>query len=263
MSMLLLHPNKIVKEPRGLASMAIPVEATCNRCKQHQIPAPRVEPCDTTCVCQSCITRAGGPAKVRSSKVNVDPENCLLRVKAKLFPCRGAAYKVVDMHNDKKEVFQVKGNGLFDAIGTPALVIQSELWQIDNKQSVYSADAAGKPETLLFKVACREVHPGARTHAQGALMNTALWTEGLKTAQGDAIEFNAKMSTRGMQGSIWLGKYGEGTLIARLLSPAVLKQFDDTDFGNDEYVVEIAPGVDVSLVLAMVLAYDQMEQAYE
>lgn len=251
MSLLLLNPKNIRKEPGISAPMAIPVETA------------RVELCDATCICQTCLSRAGRGAKVKSSKVNVDPGNLLLRLKTKLFPCTGAAYKVVDMHNDKKEVFQVKGNNLLDAIGTPVNVIQHELWQTDNTLSVYSADARGKPNTLLFKLASRDVYAGTRNRAQGALMNTALWTEGLKTAQGDDVQFNAKMSTRGMQGSIWLGKYGEGTFIARLLSPGVLKYFKPEEFDSDEYVVEIAPGVDAALVLAVVLAYDQMEQAYE
>ena len=42
-----------------------------------------------------------------------------------------------------------------------------------------------------------------------------------------------------------------------------LQDFLPDDFDRNDYILEIPPGVDSALILAMVLAYEKMEQTYD
>ena len=87
----------------------------------------------------------------------------------------------------------------------------------------------------------------------------------LKELEGRAepIELNGKMTLVSMKGGIWLGAAGKGQAIAKVCSPVTYKDFLPDDFDRNDYMVEIPPGVDSALVIAMVLAYEKMEQSYD
>ena len=59
------------------------------------------------------------------------------------------------------------------------------------------------------------------------------------------------------------GAAGKGQAIAKVCSPVTYKDFLPDDFDRNDYIVEIPPGVDSALVIAMVLAYEKMEQSYD
>eukprot|EP00438_Fugacium_kawagutii_P032012 Skav224607 [mRNA] locus=scaffold3477:44718:45378:- [translate_table: standard] len=137
-----------------------------------------------------------------------------------------------------------------DAEGTPLFVIKEPLMQLDDKQYVYSADEEGKPKDELFRIASN-------------FGNTKQYTQNLKSKTGRPIELHGRMTLVSMKGGIWLGDPGKGLAVAKVCSPVTYKDFLPDDFDRNEYLVEIPPGVDSALVLAMVLAYEQMEQSYE
>ena len=58
------------------------------------------------------------------------------------------------------------------------------------------------------------------------------------------------------------GAAGKGQAIAKVCSPVTYKDFLPDDFDRNDYIMEIPPGVDSALVIAMVLAYEKMEQSY-
>ena len=52
----------------------------------------------------------------------------------------------------------------------------------------------------------------------------------------------------------------QGPCIAKITSPLQFKNFLPNGFDADDYIVQIPAGVDAALVVAMVLAYDEMEE---
>ena len=96
----------------------------------------------------------------------------------------------------------------------------------------------------------------------GILHRSAQYTQNLKNLKGEPIELNGKMTLVSMKGGIWLGAAGKGQAIAKVCSPVTYKDFLPDDFDRIDYIVEIPPGVYSALVIAMVLAYEKMEQSY-
>ncbi|CAJ1457431.1 unnamed protein product [Effrenium voratum] len=191
-------------------------------------------------------------------KFVVQGKSMMLRLKAKVFSFSGDSYKIVDANDSSKVIFQCMGKFLSlsekrvicDAGGAPLFVIKEPMLQLDDKQYVYSVDAEGKPKEELFRVGSN-------------FGNTAQYTQNLKSKTGRPIALHGKMTLVSMKGGIWLDKAQKGHAIAKVCSPITYKDFLPDDFDRNEYLVEIPPGVDSALVLAMVLAYEQMEQSYD
>eukprot|EP00435_Cladocopium_sp_Y103_P008326 s4358_g2.t1 len=186
------------------------------------------------------------------------PKNMMLHLKAKVFSFSGDTYKIKDSNNENQVMFQCQGKFLSfehkrvicDADGTPVFVITEPLMQIDDKQVVHRVTPEGKPSEELFRVGSN-------------FGNTAQYTQNLKNTKGHGITLNGKMSLLSMKGGIWLGPAGKGQAVAKVCSPVTYKDFLPDDFDTRDYIVEIPPGVDSALILAMVLAYEKMEQTYE
>ena len=73
-----------------------------------------------------------------------------------------------------------------------------------------------------------------------------------------------RMDLSSKQGAIWVGAECEpGVPIAKLSSPASLagKNFAPGEWASEDYFVEIAPNVDMTLVAAILVAYDEMDAA--
>ncbi|CAE6916660.1 unnamed protein product, partial [Symbiodinium natans] len=194
--------------------------------------------------------------KVFDSKFVVpEGKNMMLRLQAKVFSFSGDSYKIVDANDSGKVMFQCLGKFLnfdekrviCDAEGIPLFVIKEPLMQVDDKQYVYAVDSDGKPTQEMFRIG-------------SSFGNTSQYTENLKSATGNPIQLNGKMSIASMKGGIWLGDVKVGQPIAKVCSPVTYKDFLPDEFDRNEYLLEIPPGVDSALVLAMVLAYEQMEQ---
>mmetsp|Transcript_8870 Transcript_8870/g.21192 ORF Transcript_8870/g.21192 Transcript_8870/m.21192 type:complete len:224 (+) Transcript_8870:94-765(+) len=193
-----------------------------------------------------------------SKYVVPEGKNMMLHLKAKVFSFSGDSYKILDANNENKVVFQCMGKFLnldhkrvlCDADEKPIFVIKEPLMQLDDKQAVFSADPEGKPGEELFRVGSN-------------FGNTAQYTQNLKNSKGEPIELNGKMTLVSMKGGIWLGGANTGQAIAKVCSPVTYKDFLPDDFDRNDYIVEIPPGVDSALVIAMVLAYEKMEQTYD
>ncbi|CAE7389130.1 unnamed protein product, partial [Symbiodinium sp. KB8] len=185
-------------------------------------------------------------------------KNRMLRLKGKIFSFSGDSYKIVDANDSSKVVFQCLGKFMnfdekrviCDGDGCPLFVIKEPLMQVDDKQYVYATDSDGKPAQELFRIGSN-------------FGNTSQYTENLKNAKGEAIQLKGQMTLVSMKGGIWLGDVKTGQPIAKVGSPVTYKDFLPDDFDRNEYIVEIPPGVDSALILAMVLAYEQMEQSYD
>lgn len=186
------------------------------------------------------------------------PKNMMLHLKAQVFSFSGDTYKIKDSNNENAVVFQCQGKFLSfehkrvicDADGMPIFVITEPLMQIDDKQVVHRVTPEGKPSEELFRVGSN-------------FGNTAQYTQNLKNTKGHAITLNGKMTLVSMKGGIWLGPAGKGQAVAKVCSPVTYKDFLPDDFDRNDYIVEIPPGVDSALILAMVLAYEKMEQTYD
>jgi len=188
-------------------------------------------------------------------------KNAVLHVKSKFWSLSDGSFKIRDLADNKKELFACKGSfwslsdkrTMYEANSdTPVFIIKEKIMQIDNKQSVYTCEGEGgnvKTKDEIFKVGSN-------------LMNTKQYTEGL-TALGAPDELSGKMTIVSMKGAIYLGdpKNG-GKAIAKVCSPLKWKEFAG-EFGGRDYCVEVVPGVDMALIIAMVLSYEEMEQSYE
>lgn len=179
-------------------------------------------------------------------------QSSILRLKNKIFSLSGDTYKIINVR-DESVVFQCKGTALsltdkrviFNAQDTPVFVMKEKLMQLDDKQSVYSVDAEGKPKDEMYKVGSN-------------FGNTKQKTHGLKNQAGKDIILNAHMTLLSSKGSMWYGDIDKGIPIAKLCSPLEFRDLAD----SGTYFVEISPGVDMALVVSMVLAYAEMESTY-
>ncbi|CAE8642361.1 unnamed protein product [Polarella glacialis] len=184
-------------------------------------------------------------------------------MKAKFWSISGDSFKIKDMSTSKD------GNVLFEVAGKaysftnkrtlvdsktqePVFVMTEAAMQFDDKQTVYSGD--GKTE--LFKVASN-------------FGNTKQSTSGLKNNQGKKIILEGKMNLLSKKGHICLGDVNTGRPIGKVCSPVQIQNLipdwsaGGSGWARHDYFIEIAPGVDMALIIAMVLAYEQMEQSYD
>merc|ERR1712187_851268 len=89
----------------------------------------------------------------------------------------------------------------------------------------------------------------------------------LKTKGGKSIELNGTLDVFGCVtgrnksrgGHIRLGDMGTGTPIAKLVNPNERPDLELQRPNNDDYLLEVAPGVDITLMLEMVLAWSVLE----
>ncbi|CAD7962461.1 unnamed protein product [Amoebophrya sp. A25] len=104
--------------------------------------------------------------------------------------------------------------------------------------------------------------------------NTLQWTSGLNSPfTDDAVKLHSELSFWAYKGgSLWLGGSGprsQGSVcVAKVYSPLAWKNFVyhghdyhgmAGSFARDDYIVEVAPGMDLALILAYVLCYDEMD----
>jgi len=181
-------------------------------------------------------------------------QNAIIRLNQKIFSFSGDTYKIINV-KDESVKFNCKGKILslqdkkviYNEKDEPLFVMMEKLLQLDDKQTVYRCGADGKQKDELYKIGSN-------------LGNTTQYTDGLKNQAGKAITLNGDMSFVSYKGSIWYGEVGKGVPIAKLCSPLEWKNFLQSE---GDYLVEIAPGVDMALIVSMVLAYAEMNETYD
>eukprot|EP00164_Ancoracysta_twista_P015608 GFYU01025871.1.p1 GENE.GFYU01025871.1~~GFYU01025871.1.p1 ORF type:complete len:261 (+),score=89.71 GFYU01025871.1:113-784(+) len=176
----------------------------------------------------------------------------VLHLKAKFFCWSGDDFKVKDPET-KEVYFQAQGKALsfeekktvFDAQGNRVFIMKEKLMQLDDKQSVFSG---ADPQKKLFEVSSN-------------FGNTKQYAT-VKDSDGKEVKLGMKMTFVGTRGSVWIGEVNAGQCIAKVTSPVEWQNFAQYDWARDDFFVEIAPGVDAALVVAMILAYDEMDSSY-
>lgn len=163
-----------------------------------------------------------------------------------LFACKGQAFSL----SSKRTIFDASDGE------TPVFGLKEKLMQIDDKQSVCKCTGKGKDTVIgdeMFKVG-------------SDFGNTNQYTVGLKNL-GVPEEISMQADFVGMKGGIWLGSVDTGVPIAKFVSPLQLKnvipEMGGMQFGGDDYFINVAAGVDMALVVALVLAYEEMNQSYD
>lgn len=209
-----------------------------------------IEKVELECVEQGELTVFGEQYVHKGSK------NALLHLKSNLFTLKTSTFEIVDKNDNDKVVFQYDYNMLpnikekkviFDAEGNPVFHMKEKMMQMDDKQSIYLANADGSVGEELFKVG-------------GNFGNTKVKTHKLKTNKGKEVELHARMKFFDMTGFIRIGDPKTGTPIARIGDPKELDSDSAARWLREDYLIEIAPGVDVALIVAVVLGYEQLER---
>lgn len=170
-----------------------------------------------------------------------------MHLKAKIFSMSENSFEIVDKSNGKL-LFKSQGNALsfherrmiLDADGHPVFLLGQHVLQFNNTQVVYKVDNDGNPKEEVFKIASN-------------FLNTRTSAKDLKNLRGAELHLEGEMDLFGYKGSIWWGDIGEGVPIAKVVSPMA-----EESAHSDDFVVDVAPGVDLALILAMALAYEGM-----
>jgi uncharacterized protein YxjI len=212
-------------------------------------PAPNVDlyPVDGD---QCCIF--GPQFQVKPGK------SALLHLKANIFRS-GDGFKVFDKNDNDSIIFMCKGNAISPinkkvicgADEAPIFVIKEILLQLDDKLSICSCTAEGEPENEVLKLSSYST-------------NTIQRTSGLKNQAGNSISLTSRISLINKRGAIWLGEAeASRPAIAKIYGPLELTDelLRAQDWVRDDYFLEIAPGVDMAVILSIVLAGEAMEQA--
>jgi len=176
-------------------------------------------------------------------------QSVIIRLKQKIFSLSGDTYKIINV-KDESVKFNCKGQILslqdkkviYNEKEEPLFVMMEKFMQLDDKQTVYTCDANGKRKDELYKIGSN-------------IGNTKQYTDGLKNQAGKAITLSGEMSFTAYKGAIWY----RGAPIAKLCSPVEWKNYLQAE---GDYLVEIASGVDMALIVSMVLAYAEMNESY-
>jgi len=153
-------------------------------------------------------------------------------------------------------------NVLCDGIGNFLFAITKRCEKLEDVASIYAVGEAGEVKEKLFHVGKTTKHKSRNFHGQESST--------IQTLGGTNIQLNATLDIFGCYtgrngsrgGHVALGAMGTGTSIAKLVNP---KERPDLDLQREEgknpsdFLLEVAPGVDLALMLAMLLACDVLE----
>jgi uncharacterized protein YxjI len=139
---------------------------------------------------------------------------------------------------------------MFDRNGAPVFIMKEKVMQLDDVQTVYS----GKdPTRLMFEV---------KSNIGNSKQRAKVTAEG-----GREVEIVSKCSLTDSHCAMWLGEPKEGGHpIACFKCKGDIMNFCPNGLNDGGYVcdyyVEIAPGVDAAMVVAIVMAQCQMNESY-
>lgn len=196
-----------------------------------------------------------GSTSVFGDAFVVQGSPALLHLKAKFFSHE--QWTIVDKNNGDKAVFSVDSrtrgkderNTLLDATGKPVCMIKGKMMSMDDNQHIHRVNPDGSPGEELFQM-------------KSNFGNTKQESVGLKNSSGQAFQICGKMSFTSMQGYLVYGDLKTGTAVAKVGQPKHFGAVASGSWTDSDYFLEIAPGVDMAVILAMVVAYEQMEQNY-
>jgi len=151
----------------------------------------------------------------------------------KWFSVDGQAFSL----NQKKFILDLYGNQVFT---------MQENAILDDKQTVYTPDG-------------REIF-AVSSNFGNTKQSTQVTTLG---PNGRWVEINMRADFWGSNGAIFIGPLDTGVAIATFHSPTELQNFLPGRWAQDDYFVKIAPGVDAAFIVAMMVAYNEMNDSYK
>ena len=133
----------------------------------------------------------------------------------------------------------------------PIFAMPSGALDFGDSQRVLAPDGA----TELFRV-------GANC------TNSRQWSSGLTTGPsmhpakpgGVDVQLAGKIKLTSMKGTIWAGEPGQGRLVAKVCGRARTELILPGASPTDDLIVEVAAGMDMALVVAMILADEDMQK---
>eukprot|EP00931_Biecheleriopsis_adriatica_P121169 TRINITY_DN96253_c0_g1_i1.p1 TRINITY_DN96253_c0_g1~~TRINITY_DN96253_c0_g1_i1.p1 ORF type:complete len:207 (+),score=33.40 TRINITY_DN96253_c0_g1_i1:174-794(+) len=176
--------------------------------------------------------------------------------------------KQIGAGGKSEEVFTIKPSStheqqsiLSDAAGNPVFAVTRKCEKLSDVPSIFAVDKAGKVQEELFRVSKTNKHKSP---------NRDGLTATLQTVDGKTIEINGTLDVFGCVagrngsrgGHIRLGDMGKGTPIAKLINPNERRDLDlqrPSGKKPEDYLVEVVPGVDITLILAVVFVWEVLE----
>jgi len=151
---------------------------------------------------------------------------------------------------------------LCDGAGKFLFAVTKRVEKLEDVASIYGVSEAGEVKEKIFHVGMTTKHKSR--NFQGQESST------IQTLGGTSIQLNGTLDIFGCitgrnksrGGHVALGAMGTGTPIAKLVNP---KERPDLNLQRDsgkkpqDYLLEVAPGVDLALMLAMLLAWNVLE----
>ena len=205
----------------------------------------------------SPTSRSIDPPREQATTATAPPPPLVMRLRPHLLSWSGDSFTVNAVLRDgsaERELFRVGGRALsidqkrvvVDAATNQTIFnVKENFLQLDDYQTIYRGDG----DTAMFTV-----HSGLGNYSQ--------WTNGLHNTKGQPIELLGEMSLF-LSGRILWATADCKKIVARIVSPLDWCDFWPKGWERDSYLVEVVPGVDYALILAMVLAYEKMLQTYD
>ena len=186
----------------------------------------------------------------------IEPRFCLqtsvqLRLREKISSFSGDDFKVTDAATGVV-YFQIRGKVfslrekkvLYDNAGVPVLNLKEAMWSWTDKFTVFAVDHSDR-QNCKFRT--------RRTFLKAKISTT--FTDAI-TGRPRLVVL--KGNWRDKKCVVFLGEPKQGGIpIAKVYRPLTGRSFL---FGVDDYIIEVAPGVDVSLMVIMCICLDESQR---
>jgi len=186
----------------------------------------------------------------------IEPRFCLpnpikLRLREKIFSFSGDDFKICDA-DDGTLYFRCAGKTfslkdkktLLDVNGQPVLNMKQPLMSLSDKYKIY-AGANSDKELFTFKTERNYFKAKLAAFVKNPVNNSHHYLV-------------LKGNWRDKKAVVFLGEpKQDGIPVAKVYRPLSGKSLF---FGADEYLIEIAPGVDIALILSMCIALDEHQR---
>lgn len=179
------------------------------------------------------------------------PGEVTLRLKEKLFSFSGDDFSINDA-NTNQPWFKMQGKAfslrekktLMDAYGTPVLNIKETFAAFESNYKVYAGNNSVQE---LFKVIAHITFGKAK-------MNTTI----INRQNGQPLNLSLKGNIMTHEAVIYIGEAKQGGIpIAKIHRPLTGREWLS---GQQEYWLTVAPNVDISMMVAMCVALDEMKK---
>ncbi|XP_021963961.1 protein LURP-one-related 15 [Folsomia candida] len=177
------------------------------------------------------------------------PQTVQLRLREKLWSFSGDDFKITDASNREFVYFQCQGRVfslrekkvLRDNMGVPVLNMKEQLFSFTDKFKVYAGEHSD-----------REI---CKFNSKLTFFKAKLSSQFIDVISGRPRLITLKGDWREKRCVIYLGEPKQGGIpIARIFRPLTGRSLL---FGVDDYIIEIAGGVDIALAVIMCIALDE------